>query len=216
MREVTTTVDATDAGSFYDRIARLYEWTFKFNRYSHSIESYLDGVRLPLESNARILDAGCGTGLLTTTLLRTLKRPANIVAVDLSAASLTAAEKATTRAERRAKHQVHFTQANMLTLPFADDSFDFIATCGALEYVPLDAGISELKRVLAPGGYLLHVPIRPSFISSLWEILFRFKMHPPAHIEEVTNHHLRILDRHYFPTLDPIGWTKIAILAQKP
>lgn len=213
---MTTTIETTDAGSFYDRIARFYEWTFKFNRYSHSIENYLDSVRLPLPPNARVLDAGCGTGLLTTTMLRALRRPAEIVAVDLSAASLTSAEKAVARSERSAKHRVRFAQANLLSLPFPAASFDFVATCGALEYVPLDAGMSELERVLAPGGYLLHVPIHPSFVSSMWEVLFRFKTHPPAHIEEVTNRYFRILDHYRFPPLDPIGWTKTAILAQKP
>ncbi len=216
MREVTTIIDTNDAGSFYDRIARFYEWTFKFNRYSISIENYLDELKLPLPANARILDAGCGTGLLTTTLLRALRRPAHIVAVDLSAASLVAAEKAVERSERQAKHRVQFAQGNLLTLPFANDSFDFIVTCGALEYVPLDQGMDELARVLTPGGYLLHVPIRPTFISRMWEVLFRFKLHPPARIEQETSRHFRILDRHCFPPLDPIGWTKVAILAQKP
>jgi ubiquinone/menaquinone biosynthesis C-methylase UbiE len=135
--------------------------------------------------------------------------------MDLSAASLTSAHKAVERAERRAKHSVDFTQANLLSLPFAAESFEFVVTCGALEYVPLEAGMKELSRVLAPGGYLLHVPIRPSFVSTMWETLFRFKMHAPAHIEDVTSRHFRILDRYQFPSLDPIGWTKTAILSQK-
>ena len=209
-------VEADAAGTFYDRIARFYEWTFKVNRYAQSIENYLNFLALPLPSNARVLDAGCGTGLLTTTLLRTLRRPAHIVALDLSAASLTSADKAAREVKRSANHRVQFVQGNLLSLPYADSAFDFVVTCGALEYVPLDAGMAEIDRVLAPGGYLLHVPIRPSVMSSVWEVLFRFKKHPPAHIEETTTRYFHILDRHKFPPLDPIGWTKIAILAQKP
>ena len=209
-------VEADAAGTFYDRIARFYEWTFKVNGYSQSIENYLSSLALPLPINARILDAGCGTGMLTTTLLRALRRAAHIVALDLSAASLTSADKAAREVKRSANHRVQFVQGNLLSLPYADASFDFVVTCGALEYVPLDAGMREINRVLAPGGYLLHVPIRPSMMSSVWEVLFRFKKHPPAHIEEITTRYFRVLDRHNFPPLDPIGWTKIAILAQKP
>jgi len=41
--------------------------------------------------------------------------------------------------------------------------------------VPLDEGLSELARVIAPGGHLLHLPMRPTPITSLLEMLFRFK-----------------------------------------
>jgi ubiquinone/menaquinone biosynthesis C-methylase UbiE len=57
-----TTVDDNRAGSLYDRIARLYDLTFKFNGYERSLERYFREHCVPLESNARILDAGCGTG----------------------------------------------------------------------------------------------------------------------------------------------------------
>lgn len=209
-----------EAGSFYDRIARFYDWTFKVNRYRQSVEEYLASVRLPLPNDARVLDAGCGTGLLTLTMLDALHRPARITAIDLSAKSLVAAEK-TVRQEqaedtRRAKHQVIFAQANMLQLPFPDNAFDFVTTCGALEYIPVDAGLKELARVTTPGGYLLHIPIRPTPISHLWEIIFRFRLHPPHAINESTRRYFNILDVHSFPPTDPIGWTKHAILAQKP
>src|SRR5207253_11450307 len=45
---------------------------------------------------------------------------------------------------------------------FPADSFDLVVTSGVLEYLPLGAGLSELARVLAPGGHLLFLPVRPS------------------------------------------------------
>ncbi|MBC7910579.1 MAG: methyltransferase domain-containing protein, partial [Pyrinomonadaceae bacterium] len=82
------------AGSFYDRIAGLYDVTFKFNGYGRSLEKYLRKHLPPLSRGARILDAGCGTGLLTLSLLKAVKRPVEITAVDLSASSLMTAQKA--------------------------------------------------------------------------------------------------------------------------
>ena len=122
-----------------------------------------------------MLDAGCGTGLLTLALLRVLRQPARIAAVDLSRPSLKTAHRAV-REEADIDHQqVGFAQANVLALPFPDDTFELVMTSGVLEYVPLREGMRELARVLAPGGYLLHLPVRPSPASRLLEVMFRFK-----------------------------------------
>ncbi len=208
-------IDDGGAAVFYDRVAHFYDLTFKFNRYGHSIERYLREVSLPLSSGARILDAGCGTGLLTLSLMKVLKRDARITAVDLSASSLLKARRASHQTETKLKHRVGFSQANILSLPFADETFELVVTSGALEYVPLREGFRELARVLAPDGYLLHLPVRPAPASRLLEVLFRFKIHPPREVAEETNRFFRVIDRHRFPPLHPIGWTKLAVLAQK-
>jgi len=211
-----TTLDDNRAGSLYDRIARLYDLTFKFNGYERSLERYLREHPIPLDDNAQILDAGCGTGLLTLALLRTLARPAHITAIDLSASSLQKAREAVSQALEGRPHRVRLLQANLLALPFADETFDFIATSGALEYVSLREGLGELARVLKPGGYLFHLPVRPAPASAFLELLFRFKTHPPQEVEAHTERYLRIISHYRFPPSDIIGWTKIAIMARKP
>jgi len=202
------------AGTFYDRIAGLYNLTFKFNGYQRSLRRYLRQNPLSLPRNARILDAGCGTGLLTITLLKTLESPTRIYAVDLSGSSLETARKAVWQ-EGKFRHSVEFAQGNVLQLPFDDDSFDFIVTSGALEYVSLSEGFEELARVLRPRGYLLHLPVKPSVMSRLLELMFKFKAHPPLEITENTNKYFRLVRHDEFPPFDPIGWTKTAVLAQK-
>ena len=212
-----TTIDDNRAGSLYDRIARLYDLTFKFNGYGRSLERYFGEHPVPLEDGAQILDAGCGTGLLTLALLRTLPRPAHITAIDLSASSLQKAREVIEQELQRGRaHRVGFLQANLLALPFADETFDFIATSGALEYVSLRDGLGELARVLKPGGHLFHLPVRPTPASTFLELLFRFKTHPPREVDANTKRYLRIVSRYRFPPTDILGWTKIAIMAQKP
>ncbi|HEX8181960.1 MAG TPA: class I SAM-dependent methyltransferase [Pyrinomonadaceae bacterium] len=203
------------AAALYDRFADLYDITFKFNGYGRSLERYFRTHPLPLQAGAQVLDAGCGTGLLTLALLSALPRPARITALDLSAPSLAKARHAVSKTQTRLAHQVRFIQGNLLALPFAAATFDFIATSGALEYVPLAAGLGELARVLRPGGYLLHLPVRPSPASTFLEILFRFKTHPPAEVDAATTRYFHIVSQYHFPPLDVIGWTKTAILAQK-
>ena len=213
--EATTTESIQSAETLYDRFTQLYDLTFRFNRYSHSLERYFRENPVPLPVGARVLDAGCGTGLLTLSLLRVLASPAHITSVDLSASSLHTARRAVRRVVPDTPHTVSFVQANVLSLPFPDESFQFVVTSGVLEYVPLREGFAELARVVAPGGYLFHLPVRPSPASRGLEILFRFKTRSPKDVIDNTTRHFRIIDRHYFRPTEPIGWTKMALLSQK-
>jgi len=214
--QATTTALPDSPVSIYDRFTSLYDLMFRVNGYGLSIERYLRETPLPLDSGARVLDAGCGTGLLTLALLRVLRRPADITAVDLSGRSLQTARRAARKLEAKARHRLCFLQANALSLPFPADSFDLVVTSGVLEYLPLGDGLGELARVLAPGGHLLFLPVRPSPMSTLLEVMFRFKAHPPADVEAHTRRLFRVVEHHHFHPIEPIGWTKSIILAQKP
>ncbi len=211
---VLTAPNATRTGSFYDRISDLYSLTFKFNGYGRSLEKYFRDNPVPVPTGAWILDAGCGPGLLTLTLLKAINYPVNLVSLDLSLSSLHKARE-TINKEKVPARPVTFTQGNLLHLPFADNSFDFIVTSGALEYVPLEKGFAELSRVLKSGGHLVYLPVRPSPASFVLETLFRFKAHAPAVLAAQTERHFAIVKDHKFPPHHPIGWTKSVVLAQK-
>ena len=211
---LTATKTEARAGSYYDRIARFYDLTFKLNGYGRALDQYFDNYPLPVSRGARILDAGCGTGLLTLALLRAIRFPVSITSLDLSQTSVVAARKALYYSSGR-QRDVTFTQGNLLCLPIADESLDLVVTSGALEYVPLADGLSELARVIAPGGHLLHLPVHPGLAGVVLEILFRFKSHPPKEVISRTEKHFRIVHQYRFPRREAIGWSKTAILAQK-
>jgi ubiquinone/menaquinone biosynthesis C-methylase UbiE len=211
---LTATKTEARAGSYYDKIAAYYDLTFKLNGYGRSLDQYFANHPLPVSRGAKILDAGCGTGLLTLALLRNLHFPVNITALDLSATSISAARKAVAESPGRTR-DVTFAEGNLLSLPFADNSLDLVVTSGALEYVPLGEGLNELSRVITPGGHLLHIPCRPSPTTTFLEILFRFKKHPRKEVLGQTEQHFRMVHEYRFPPLQVIGWSKTAILAQK-
>ena len=97
----------------------------------------------------RVLEAGCGVGAQTVTLAR--RSPdAHFTSVDISAASLKAAEDATRAA---GLHNVRFQQADLFALPFAPGSFDDVFVCFVLEHLarPADA-LTALAGLLKPGG----------------------------------------------------------------
>ena len=131
--------------------------------------------------------------IFTLALLRNLRFPVNVTALDLSATSISAAKKAVDESGARTQ-DVTFTEGNLLSLPFADNSLDLVVTSGALEYVPLNEGMAEIARVIAPGGHMLHLPCRPTPASTFLEILFRFnRIRARKFLRERISQHFRMV-----------------------
>ena len=100
-------------------------------------------------SGARVLDIGCGDGMLAVLLS---KRGANVVGFDASQAMLEAAR------ERASEQQVdiEFSLGRAERLPFADDSFDVVVAVTVLCFVAdAEQTFKEIGRVLKPGGRLV-------------------------------------------------------------
>ena len=104
-------------------------------------------------SPARVLDIGCGTGLLTARIRDEL--PATrVVGCDFSRGMLARAAR-----QRRAAALV---QGSALALPFADAAFEAVVSTEAFHWFPdQDAALREFFRVLAPGGRLLVSLVNP-------------------------------------------------------
>lgn len=104
-------------------------------------------------SRRNILDAGCGAGLSSSTWLDeewAVSGNATWTGLDISTAVEVASE--------RLGHlpRTHFVQGDVLATPFADGTFDTVFSEGVLHHTPsTEAAISELARVLSPGGQLL-------------------------------------------------------------
>ncbi|MFF4421567.1 class I SAM-dependent methyltransferase [Streptomyces sp. NPDC001549] len=95
----------------------------------------------------RVLDLGCGDGLLLEFLARTAGR--ELAGVDLSAHSLALARR------RPALSEAKLEEGRAQELPFADDSFDACVSHMALMLMSeIEHVASEMARVLSPEGVL--------------------------------------------------------------
>jgi ubiquinone/menaquinone biosynthesis C-methylase UbiE len=103
---------------------------------------------------SRVLDVGCGTGLVCARL--DASRPATVVVgCDLSAGML---ERAAARTRR-----VGWVQGRAESLPLATASFDAVFSTDAFHWVPdQTAALREFARVVAPGGRVLLAMVNPS------------------------------------------------------
>jgi len=129
---------------------------------------------------ARLLDLGCGGGHVSFTVAPQVKE---VVAYDLSAEMLTAV---TRNAVDRGLDNLRTEQGAAEHLPFADQSFDIVASrYSAHHWRDFAAGLREARRVLKPDGIAIFAdavspgePLRDSFLQTI-EML-----RDPSHVRD--------------------------------
>lgn len=96
------------------------------------------------------LDVGCGTGVLSETILR-YAAPAELVGIDPSEGFLAYARRAVASDQT----EVRFTQGNANDLHFDDGRFGATVSGLVLNFVPSpDRAVAEMIRVTRPGGLI--------------------------------------------------------------
>jgi len=122
--------------------------TFMTVRQARVLE-LLDNLKIP--PGAAVLDVGCGPGYLLEALGA---RGFVLSAVDASKEMLCRARE---RLERFPDNQVaELRVGDIENLPFQGAVFDLVCSTGVIEYLAADEkALSEMYRVLKPGGYLV-------------------------------------------------------------
>ena len=101
----------------------------------------------------RILDVGIGPGAYFSQVVRAAGPGASVYGVDFS-------DKMVRHARRRLRREggsgrATVIEADALTLPFADESFDTVTSSYVLDLMPIEVivcALNEFRRVLRPGG----------------------------------------------------------------
>ena len=107
-------------------------------------------VAMAIGPAVRVLEVACGTGISTRHLAGALPVGSEILATDLNDAMLKHAARV-----NGALPGVTYSQADALDLPFDDESFDAVVCQFGIMFFPdKDKGMSEMSRVLKPGGTL--------------------------------------------------------------
>jgi ubiquinone/menaquinone biosynthesis C-methylase UbiE len=122
-------------------------------RHLHRIRmQYLTGkireIKAQLGRGLRILDMGCGDGVVTQYILNECSKDDNLFAIDFD-------EIRISRALRNCP-QVKFVCADALDLPFEDNYFDLIINHHVIEHIRDDHKVLvECLRILKEGGFLI-------------------------------------------------------------
>jgi SAM-dependent methyltransferase len=93
----------------------------------------------------RVLDVGCGTGIVARTAADLVAPAGSVTGLDLNEAMLTVA--------RRVRPDLAWRQGDACALPFDDQTFDVVLSQMALMFVPdRTAALREMGRVAKQGG----------------------------------------------------------------
>jgi ubiquinone/menaquinone biosynthesis C-methylase UbiE len=110
---------------------------------------WIDDLGLPAAS--RILEVGCGAGLMTVDLAR---RGYHVDAIDSSQAMVELARQTIARTDLGGR--VAVTSGDAHHLPFRDGSCQLVLALGVLPFLHSPAvALLEMRRVLVPNGYVL-------------------------------------------------------------
>lgn len=155
----------------FDDIAHRYDFLNHF--LSLGIDIYWRKRLLRLAKKVKprqILDVATGTADLAITL--TACHPDHITGIDISKGMLEIGEK---KIQKKGLSQlISLQQADSEAIPFNEGSFDLVtAAFGVRNYEDLRQGISEMNRVLKPGGQILILEFS-QVTNPFWKILFSF------------------------------------------
>ncbi len=144
----TDTVFAGSIPAFYDR----YLGPLLFEPYAADLAARLANI-----AQGQVLETAAGTGIVTCMLVRALPEAVAIVATDLNQPMLDFA------AAKPGVGRVTWRQADALSLPFEEKSFDaVVCQFGVMFFPDKRAAYQEARRVLKPSG---------RFIFSVWDRL---------------------------------------------
>ncbi|OPX12475.1 class I SAM-dependent methyltransferase [Mycobacterium sp. AT1] len=131
-----------DVTRLFDVVSRGYDTPWIQRRfYQPAQDAILE--ELANRGSRRILDVGCGTGILTARIQSTLSTD-DVSGIDPSEGMLANA--------RRRSSAVNWLSGAAEHLPLPDGSVDAVTSSTAFHFLDQPAALAEFHRVLAPGG----------------------------------------------------------------
>ena len=150
---ITTIEELTDS---YDR---LYQGFLKDHTTDLEAEFMLSLIKY--KKGQTLLDVSCGKGYLVALAQ---KKGLNATGIELSNTAL--------KLSKERFPNCQFLQANAESLPFGDNSFDYVTNLGSLEhYLHPEKGCREMSRVLKPDGTAMILLPNSHDILTLYQII---------------------------------------------
>lgn len=161
-------LDSAKLTRWYDFQARFYRlWR---HRYQPALLREVSSILGPGPRRMQLLDAGCGTGLVSLGLAH--HRDWRLTGLDASLGMLRVARG---EARRRRLDNLTLCRGDVHHLPYADGAFDAVVVAGLIPYLadPMRA-LGQFHRVLRPGGVYVSIEYDRTAVRGLTRVFFLF------------------------------------------
>ena len=158
----------------YSRQATYYDRRWNLRWGEATLRAAVEAV--PWDELGRVVDVGCGTGVLEQVVRGRLRSPQHLVGVDIALSMLQLA-----RGKLESTSRISWANAPAEHLPFRTGSFDGLICNNSFHYYrqPLPV-VQEFRRVLRPGGQLILVDWCNDFLTtklSYWTLRLAHILH---------------------------------------
>jgi 2-polyprenyl-3-methyl-5-hydroxy-6-metoxy-1,4-benzoquinol methylase len=212
----------------YTKVAKLWHTGMVLSGLDASLRRYMQRVELSLPQAPRVLDAGCGSGVLGQAILERFPQ-AQVIATDVDERMAESAERI---ARKRGHTSDRFTVAigdiheparmRLLTngevVTVGEGTFDLVITGAVLEHADLSKAIPALAALVAPNGYFFNIGMGELPIVKVYEkmygaaMLSRSEIMAQLRAAGFEQPHIKPLA----PTELPANLTRSGIIARKP
>jgi len=150
--------------NYYDRLSKGYDIE-RTRAYFHMINSLELKTLLPLARGKRVLEVGCGTGIILSEVSKVAKQA---IGIDISDGMIKFA---------KAKG-LPVQKGDALNMPFKDKTFDLTYSLKVLPHIPnLGKALAEIRRVTRDDGHMVLEFYNPYSIKRLVNLIFAKKVY---------------------------------------
>jgi ubiquinone/menaquinone biosynthesis C-methylase UbiE len=142
MMQMAEETQQKEARAYYDDFSGSYERERR-RGYHALVDELESGIVLPLAREKRVLEAGCGTGLI-------------LEKVDGVASEAWGFDLSPGMVRKAHQRGLKVALGSVTDVPFADAQFDLVYSFKVLAHIPdIQKALGELARVTRPGGHLV-------------------------------------------------------------
>lgn len=211
----------------YSPVANIWGFGMSVSGLNHGLVRYMQRLPVALPAQPRVLDAGCGTGILGFAMLRRSPE-ARVLASDADSVmcanarryarrrGLTPEQFSVGQADIHTPAQVTMADGSEHTL--ASESFDVVMAGAVLEHTDLSRAIPALTALVRPGGWFVNVGMSTATFVKVYEVLFQLERIPEQEIAQRIER-AGMIDVQTVPLRArefPTNLTRSGVIARKP